>query len=292
MLRLSNFLSKGGPARALCRPTRVGSSDGPFRYHRFKLRPMNRDYQQVLVTSNVKSLYLTAEKVLKFPNEVKTPAFWPIFAQRIKESAHLLSPADVVIFLRAFQGSNRQYGLLFYFASNLPSRIGQADGATIVTLIGIISKTLKSPTYSFLYEAVCKRIPDILYQLSVPDILSILNALKYGRVTDATLCSRFSKKIIAHLDFLDAPIVAALSVAFAEHGCREVYLYTALANRAAILSEEFDKNTLFSLLTGFHKLEINCDEVLKSVSPTLIKTLPTFSKYLKMNIFYDISSQE
>jgi len=273
---LSVVRLKGGPGRSLGTGTYVGSSDGPWKRLKFRVGKLRRDFQRTLINGDVKTLVSTAQELLRDPNVVKSRGFWEIFSKRVEASVHLLSPLDAATICSSFDKCDKATSLYSTCATTVPRMKKPFSGTAIKMLIQVLSK--RTPDNKSVMKFLTQRVPDAMYQLSVDDIVVILQALKGMDYTSELVCGRMMSKVATQFGELDSRTIGVVSEVASAHRYRNLDFFSALERRGTDIVHQFEGESLLKFLVGFNRLSIDCPKFLKAAKPRIASLCQTFTK--------------
>ncbi|MDE1142140.1 MAG: hypothetical protein PW999_21350 [Paraburkholderia tropica] len=233
--------------RTYVHSTQAGLSDGPWRDVRFKLRRVRRDYYNVIVNANTKTLTRTAEELISNPSVTKHEGFWISYSIRVKQCLHLLSLVDMSVIALSFDMHKTDFGIYADFAAVIPLVLQRerVNGVSSVILADILSRNLRNCSTAI--DAISEYISYARSQLSVTDLSVLIHAMvrvnKDALSQNHRVVQLFTKKILFELPNMSAsPLINVITTLKNTTGLRSVdALGDRLESRVRVLSNDFDE---------------------------------------------------
>mmetsp|Transcript_4036 Transcript_4036/g.9741 ORF Transcript_4036/g.9741 Transcript_4036/m.9741 type:complete len:313 (+) Transcript_4036:87-1025(+) len=242
------------------------STDSPWRAatpesvqaRKWKKRTYGRE---VLIFADSKKLAEAAELVLSQPGATRPKAFWEVFEKRTVQSAHLLTPIQGAMIIRAFEDTGCLVDtteLVRALAMELPKREEELTGLAVRVLCDAFSRHDDEAAKQGV-GALLRQVPNVMYQMSIDDLTAVLLAVRRAALSDSHLCATVALKARAHMPMLGFNSLSSLAAAYAEHDHRDVPFMQELASRGLETAESDSEDfpvALSQLLVAFHKLAI------------------------------------
>jgi len=257
------------------------TSDGPFRHMKVKFTDRNRkkNYNEVLVTGDVKKLVDTAQDMLQeHGSKVVPDPVWKQYAKRCVASMHLLKPLELAIIARCFDAydidlKGAEFNVFGSLAKQLRETAAQKDfpGLAVLVLADVVARRLQNGKNSKeeLLDLLGRKACQCMWELSPSNAVEVLTSVTSAGALHPTLCTRVARKVQSQLETLPLGVLAKTAKALAAQEHRDLSLLQGIAHRVCAEGKGYphSQQCAEDVLSAFQQLDIDgAPEELKALA--------------------------